>query len=224
MLEVPEHRTGEDLTDRVGLEQETGDYAEVAAATAQAPEQVGMAGRTGRHQPAVGEDDVRLEQVVDGQAVLARQVPHAATEGESGDTGRRDDAEGYGETVGMGGVVDVAGGAAGGDAHGAVLDVHADPAHPGQVDHQPVVHAAEPRPVVASAADRDFQAGLPRMADTGDHVGCVQALRDEQRPLVDHPVVERPGLVVRRVVAVDDPSAEALSQVSDGVHRHDDSL
>ena len=148
VLEAPEHRTGEDLADRVGLEEEAGDDAEVAAAAAQAPEQVGMVGRAGRHQSTVGEDDVGLEEVVDGQAVLTRQVPDAATEGESGDAGGRDDAEGYGETVGMSGVVDVAGGAAGGDAHGSVLDVDADPAHPGQVDDQPVVHAAETGTVV----------------------------------------------------------------------------
>ena len=91
---------------------------------------------------------------------LAREVADAAAEGESGDAGGRDDAEGHREAVGVSGMVDVAGGAAGGDAHGAVLEVDTDAAHPRQVDHQPVVHAAQTGSVVAAAADRDFQARL----------------------------------------------------------------
>jgi hypothetical protein len=46
-------------------------HAEVAAAAAQPPEQVGVLVLAGRHELAVGGDDIRRQQVVAGQAVLA---------------------------------------------------------------------------------------------------------------------------------------------------------
>ena len=60
------------IFDRVQLEEEAGDDAEIAAAAAQRPEQVGVLLLAGGDEAAVGQHDVGLEQIVDGQAVLAR--------------------------------------------------------------------------------------------------------------------------------------------------------
>ena len=57
--------------DRVQLELEAGDHAEVAAAAADRPEQVGVLVGAGAHRLAVGGHDVGGEQVVDGHAELA---------------------------------------------------------------------------------------------------------------------------------------------------------
>ena len=150
----------------------------------------GMLVLAGRHEPAVGEDDVGFEQVVDRQTVLARQIPSAAAERQAGDAGRRDDAEGHGEAERVRRVIDVAGRAAGFDAHGAARGIHAHALHHRQVDDQPVVAAAEPGAVVAAAADGEQQALLAGEVHGGDDVGDVDAARDEPRPLVDHAVVE----------------------------------
>ena len=69
---------------------------------------------------AVGQHHVGFEQVVDRQAVLARQVAGAAAEGEARDAGGRDDAEGHRQPERVRGVIDVARGAAGLDPDRAV--------------------------------------------------------------------------------------------------------
>ena len=204
----------------MGLEQEAGDHAEVAAAAAQRPEQVRILLRAGGDEAAVGEHHVGLEQVVDGQPVLAGQVAGAAAEGQARDAGGRDDAERHRQAEGMRRVVDVARRAARLDANGAVRRVDADPLHHRQVDDQPVVDAAEARPVVAAAADGDEKAVVAAEVHRRDHVGDVGALRDQQRPLVDHAVVERAGLVVVRVVARDQPAAKILPKLIDVLVAH----
>ena len=61
-----------DRADRMQPERERGDHAEVAAAAAHRPEQVGVLLGAGRDEAAVGQHHVGRQQVVDGQAVLAR--------------------------------------------------------------------------------------------------------------------------------------------------------
>jgi hypothetical protein len=69
-----------------------GDNAERAAAAAQRPVQVGVAGVAGGDLPAVGQDDIGAGQVVQRQAVLAAPGPLAASQGEAGHADRRDGA------------------------------------------------------------------------------------------------------------------------------------
>ena len=70
----PDERPAETIGDGMRLEQEAGDDAEIAAAAAQRPEQVGILGLAGGHEAAVGKHDVGLEEVVDGQPVFAGQI------------------------------------------------------------------------------------------------------------------------------------------------------
>ena len=207
---LPEDRAGVDRADRMRLEQEARHDAEVAAAAAQRPEEVGVLALAGRDEAAIGQDDVGLEQVVDRQAVLAREVPGAAAEGEARDAGGRDDAEGHGQAERVGGVVDVARRAAGIDPHGAARRIDAHALHQREVDHQAVVAAAEARAIVAAAPDGDEQALVAAEVHRGDDVGDVHAARDQARPLVDHAVVQRTGGVVVGVAWTDDSSAKAL--------------
>src|SRR5215468_5283041 len=67
--------------DRVRLEQERGDDAEVAASTTQRPQKVLVVPLVGSHKSAIGQHDVGGEQVVDGQAVFAGQVSQPAAQG-----------------------------------------------------------------------------------------------------------------------------------------------
>ena len=108
VLEVPEDRTGIDRLHGMSLEQKAGDDPEIPTTAAQAPEQIGVLRLAGSHDLAAGEHDIGLDEVIDGEAMLARQVTHAATQRQAGDTCGGDNAEGDREPIGMGGVVDIA--------------------------------------------------------------------------------------------------------------------
>jgi hypothetical protein len=90
---------------------------------------------------------------------------------------------------------------------GAVLRVDADRAQAREVDHQAVVDAAEAGAVVAAAADRRVEALLAAEVDRRDHVGDVDAARDQRGTLVDHPVVEGPRVVVVGIAGADHRAA-----------------
>ena len=150
--DVPEHRAAVDGVDRMQLEQEGGDDAEVAAPSPDGPEQVRVAVRARRDEAAVGQDDVGSQQVVDGQAVAARQVPQPTAEGQTADAGGRDDAARGRQAEGVGGVVDVAPRAATEHQRRAGDGIDPDAAHAREVDHDAVVTDAETGAVVTAAA------------------------------------------------------------------------
>jgi hypothetical protein len=73
--------------DRVELEGEAGDDAEVPAAAAQSPEQVGVGAGVDLQHLAAGGDQLGADQIVAAHAVLVAQPAEAAAEGEAGDAG-----------------------------------------------------------------------------------------------------------------------------------------
>ena len=78
-----------DLRDGVEAELQRGHDAEVRAAAAHGPEEVGVAVRGRRHEAPVGGDDVHSQQAVGGETVLARQPAEAAAERVAGDADAR---------------------------------------------------------------------------------------------------------------------------------------
>jgi hypothetical protein len=108
LLEFPEQQAG--LHDRphlVQAELELGDHAEVAAAAADRPEQVGILVRRGPLDPPVGGDQLGRGEVVDGQPGLAGQPAHATAQRQPADTGVTDRAGGHGQAVRLRGGVQV---------------------------------------------------------------------------------------------------------------------
>src|SRR5439155_15803014 len=99
-----EQEAGDDGRDRVELELERGDDAEVAAAAPDAPEEVGILLGTGPHAPPVGGDDVDRAEVVAAEAIPSHEPSVPTAEGEPGDTGGRHDSRrgGHPETMGRG--------------------------------------------------------------------------------------------------------------------------
>ena len=83
----PQHRPAVDGAERVQAEEERGHDPEVAAAAAHGPEEVGVLLRVGGDDAAVGQHHLDAEQVVDGQAVGAREVADAAAQGQPADAG-----------------------------------------------------------------------------------------------------------------------------------------
>ena len=82
---------------RVQAVLERGDHADVGAAAAHRPEEVGMLGGAGRAQLPVGGDDVDGHHVVARQPVLAVEPADAAAKGQARDAGGRDVAGRRGE-------------------------------------------------------------------------------------------------------------------------------
>ena len=211
VVEVVEDRAADHdaaLADRVAAEGEGGDDAEVAAATAQRPEQVPVRALAGGDERAVGEDHVGGEQVVDRQPEPPGQVADASPEGQPADAGGGDEPGRRRHPEADGGVVDVAPGAAAVDADGAARGVDGDAVHRRQVDDERVVPHAEPGGVVRPAADGDGQVVRPGEPDAGDDVGGVAAPGHGRRPLVDHGVVDGARLVVAGVGRRDQLTAQ----------------
>ena len=86
-------------TVRVGPERERRHHAEVAPAAPQRPEEIGVRCRISANLAAVGQDHVGADEVVDGEAVAARQPADATAQGEARDPGARDHADGHREAV-----------------------------------------------------------------------------------------------------------------------------
>src|SRR5204862_7817673 len=97
--------------------------AEVAAAAAQAPEQLRVLAGARAHHVPLGGDDVGRTQVVRGQAVLAHQPADAAAERQAGDAGARDEPAGRREPERLRLVVEAGPGDAGLGAGDAPLRV-----------------------------------------------------------------------------------------------------
>ena len=100
VLERPERRAADDRLERMRPERELGHDAEVAAAAADRPEEVGVLVRARGDLRAVGEDHLRREQVVDRQAVTAREIAVAAAERQARHSRGRDDPGRHGEACG----------------------------------------------------------------------------------------------------------------------------
>ena len=194
--------------DRMEQELERGDDAEVAAAAAQRPEQVGLGVARDDVARAVGGDDGRAAQVVDRHAVAARQPAEAAAEREAGDAGGRVDAERRRQAVRLRLAIEVGEQRAGADARGAARRVDADRVHRRQVEQQAALGDRVAGDVVAAAANAEQHALLGGEADAGADVVLVAAARDQGRTAVDGAVPDLARVVVARVAGSEDAAAD----------------
>ena len=195
-----EDRAGQQhRADRVQPELERGRDAEVPAAAAQAPQQLGILVLAGVHELSVGGDDVGGEQVVAGQADLAHQPADAAAEREPGDPRGGHEAAGDREPERLRLVIEVRPRAAAlarlavrraGSTRTAVMA--------GQVDDHAAVAGGEAGQRVPAAADGDEQVLAAREVDRAHDVGDAGAADDQRRPPVVGAVPDRARLVVGR--------------------------
>ncbi len=118
------NRRGDDRPDGIERELELGDHAEVAAAAAQPPEQVGVLVGAGAHDATIGGHDRGRHQRVAAESVLPPEPAQAAAEREPGDARVRDDATGRREPVNLCGGVEVLPAGTGADGGAASLRVH----------------------------------------------------------------------------------------------------
>jgi hypothetical protein len=215
-LHRPERRPGDHGVHLVHPEQERGDDAEVAAAAADRPVQVGVLVGARAHAVAARQHQLGLEQVVDREAVPPCEVTQAAAQGEASDAGRGDDPARRGEAVLVRRLVDLAPRAAAADADGPGLRIDVDVLERGEIDDDTVVNSAEPGSVVAASADGEGQVAVAGERDGPRDVARAGAARDQGGPLVDHRVVDRAVLVVGRVLRADQLSLERAAEFTPG--------
>ena len=216
LVELVEEQPHVDVVDRVQLELEGRDHPEVAAPASQRPEQVLVLPGAGRAHLAVGGDHLGREQVVEAQAVAPGQVADPAAQGEPGHTGGGNDPTGGGQPVGVGGVVEITPGgpAPGAGGPGCRVDVHMP--HQRQVDDHPTVVGAETGGAVPAALDRQVQPGFAGEVHRPDDIRGLLGSDDHLRALVEHAVVDGPGLVVARIRRGQDRRPHLRSQLLDG--------
>jgi hypothetical protein len=159
--------------------------------------------------------EVDGEQVVDGQPVLAHQVPEAAAEGQPPDPRVADEPARRGEPAAGRRAVELAPQHAARRARRARLGVDRDGLHQRQVDHHAAVAHAMPSDRVAAAADRDDQVAFAREADRLDDVVGARAAGDERREAVDRAVPDAARLVVALLPSPHERSAKAPAQLVD---------
>jgi hypothetical protein len=135
---------------------QTCDDPEVPAAAAERPEQVRVPLGIDVQPVAVRGYELRGEQIIDGQAVLADKPADASSEGQPGNPDRSGVTESGRETVPrrFGGVL--AGGEPGLGPSDPALRVDVQPAHIRHVQYQAAVGCAVTGQTVPAAADREL--------------------------------------------------------------------
>ena len=197
----------------VGAEGEAGDDAEVAAAAAQRPEQLGVLARADLDHLAARQHELKGDEVVAGEAVLAGEPADPAAERQAGHPGLGHDPGRDDQPVRRGRGVDVAEPAAAARVHQPGRRIDGDLAQPGQVDGQAAVRHGLAGHVVTAAADRRRQAVLAGHVDRGHHVLGAGAAQDQAGPPVDHGVPDQPGPLVVGVVRADDLARERAGEL-----------
>ena len=162
----------DDRPDLVQPERERGDHAEVGTGPADRPEQVGGLVPARAPDPAVGGDDLDLEEVVHRPPEPSAQVAHAAAERQPRHPDLRDEPQRRRESVDLGLAVDV-------PQHAARLHrrrpgdrVDVDPAQRGHVEGESAVGERGAGDVVASAPDESARA-CSRAASTAATTSAV---------------------------------------------------
>ena len=204
VLGRPEHGSGDDGgANRVQGKTERADDAEVPASASQGPEQVRVIARRRHHDLALGGDHFGLDEIVDGEPVLAHEPAEAAAQADAADAGVANDAAGGSQTVRLCLVVDISPQGTALDESRALDRIDRDGAHHRQVDHDPVVAHRGAGDAVTPAANGDLEIVVAGEAHRCGHVGGAPTAGNQLRSSVDGAVPYGSGVVVV-VVAGDD--------------------
>ena len=212
VLPGPDQPAGEDGLEREELVLEGRDDAEVAAAAAQREEEVALVGVVDAVELAVGRDQLDRRQGVGGEAVLAGEPAHAASERVARDADVRRGAVQDSEAVLGRGGHDVVPDRAGADADLLGLDVDLDVAQLVHAHEDGIRDVAERGDAVAGALGRHAQAVGQGEAHDRLHVGGVGGDDDQRGLLVEGDVPRCARLVPALVAGGEDGSADCMTQ------------
>ena len=187
--------------------------AEVAAAAADAPEQLGLGVRVDEAELAIGRHDLRRQQVVDRQTVLADEVADAAAQREAADPDRAGVAEADRQAVRGRRLGHLAGREPGLRPGSAAFRIDLDRLHVAQVDHDAALGHAVAQSAVAAASNGELHAGGPRQRDDVLDVRHVGDADDGRRPAIDPTGHDGSRGVVVGIVGRNDPTADGGAEL-----------
>ena len=196
LIQIPQHWPGTHRRNRMCLEQKRSDHPEVSATPADSPEEVGILVRAGGDKPSIRQDDIGRQKVIDGQAILSCEVPHAAAQSKATHTCCRNDSRWHGEAEGVRSVVHVTPGASAAYTDGSCRGVDVNVLDARQINDETIITNSQPSGVMASASDRYQQVILPGEMNGGDDIRDVSAQSDEPRFAADHRVIHFACFVV----------------------------
>ena len=205
-------RPAEDHADRIEPVLEAGDDAEVAAAAANRPEQVGVLGLAGDQLAPVGGHDLDRDERIDREAVLADEPADAAAEGQPGDADRAGVAERRGQAMGGGRLGELDRGQAGLCPGNPRIGVDVQAAHVGEVEDDAAVDGAVAGEAVAAAADRELELVVAGERDGPCNVARVGRADDRERSGVDCGLVHLAGGLVFVVARQDHAAGQAAGE------------
>jgi hypothetical protein len=156
---------------------ERGDHAEIAATTAQTPEEIIVLSGAGSEQPAIGGNHVGGDQVATNEAVLTHQSAEASAQRETSDAGARDYAHGGGQAEGL----RLAQHETGLGTHCAANQIYSNALHAREVDHQTAVGDRFPGDAMTTTAHGDQKVVFAAEANAYGDVGGTGAARDNRR-------------------------------------------
>ena len=208
-------------------EQERGNDAEVAPATTHRPEEILILILAGSNEAAVRQHHIDLQQVVDGETALARQVTEPPPRVSPPTPVVEIMPLGGGETKSVGRVIHLSPDAAASDASGAVRGIHTHALHLREVYNETAVADTQAGAVVPAATDGEEQAVLATKST--ETITSATSAHVQSRPgAFDHGVVDLARLVVVFIAWLDQlssqPSPQALDRrfpgYGDGCVRH----
>ena len=174
-----------------------------APAPAKRPHQFGIGVFGDVDEFAARRDEVGADQVVAGETELGREPPVAAAEAEAADASGGDASARRRQAEHLGLAVVLTPERPGVGARSASFGIDVNPFEARQVDEHSALDRAHPGHAVPAAADCQGQLALTGEGDRIADVGCSRGPHDERRPAIDHPVVDRAGLVVPGVGGLD---------------------
>ncbi len=192
-----QHPAQHDRSQGMEPELEGSDDAEVATASTQAPEQVGVL-RLGRdHHAPIGCDHLGPDQVVAHEPECPLEPTAPAAESEPGDTGGRHAATSHGQAVLLRRGVDLAPGGTAFDPDDASGGIDRHGTHPSKIEAHPCVHHRGAGHAMPAAVDRERKVVVACQSHDSDDVVDGRAPGDDRRLAVDHGVEDGPRLLER---------------------------
>jgi hypothetical protein len=194
-----EEKAAQDRRNRMGLELESSDNAEVSTSATERPEEVIVLRRAGSEHSAISCDHLRRQQIVDGHPVLTNQPANTASEGQATNTrlGYYADRNRKPEDMRFSVKIAKSRSALYSNSPGCIM--YENGPHLGKVYHQSVVTERTAADVVPTAPNRRQQIIRASEIDRGNHISHASAPSDQSGTFIDTCVPDLAGLVVANI-------------------------
>ena len=205
-------RPADDAIEWVQTEFQTSRHTEVAAATAEPPEQLLVLVGAGMNDVPGRRDDLRSDEVVARQTVLRGQVADTAAERQPAHARGADHTAGCNEAERLGRCVEVEPGSASLGAGDPSVSVDLDRAQLREIDHEPVLDDAMAGRIVPASAHGDVELVLSGERECGCDILGACAAHDHGRPAIDERVEAAARSVVLRIRGHDHRAGQRLPE------------